>query len=77
MSEIVLTLPDNIAKEAEEFGLFKPRNMTSMLKAEIRRRKSDKFFEMIDRIAEASGEPMSDEEINAEIAAARAERKRK
>ncbi len=75
MSEVVLTLPDNIAKEAEGLGLFKTRNMTSMLRAEIRRRKSDKFFEMIDRLAEVSGEPMSNEEINAEIAAARATRR--
>ena len=76
MSEVVLTLPDNIAKEAEGLGLFKTRNMTSMLRAEIRRRKSDKFFEIIDRLAEVSGEPMSNEEINAEISAARATRKR-
>ena len=75
MSEVVLTLPDNIAKEAEGLGLFKTRNMTSMLKAEIRRRKSDKFFEMIDRLAEGGGEPMSNEEINAEIAEARADRR--
>ncbi len=76
MSEVVLTLPDNIAKEAEGLGLFKTRNMTSMLKAEIRRRKSDKFFEIIDRLAEVSGKPMSNEEINAEISAARVTRKR-
>jgi hypothetical protein len=75
MSEVVLILPDDIAKEAEECGLFKPFIITSMLRAEIRRRKSNKFFEMIDQLAEVSGEPMSNDEINAEIAAARAERR--
>ena len=73
MSEVVLTLPDNIAKEAEGLGLFKTRNMTSMLRAEIRRRKSDKFFEIIDRLAEVSGEPMSEEEVMAEVRAVREE----
>lgn len=75
MSEVVLTLPDEIAKEAEEFGLFRPLIMTSMLKEALRRRKTNKFFETIDRLAEVSGEPMSSDEINAEIAAARAERR--
>ncbi len=77
MSEVVLTLPDNIVEEAEEFGLFKPLIITSMLKEEIRRRKVNKFFEAADRLAALGGEPMTNDEINAEIAAARRDRRRR
>ena len=75
MSEVVLTLPDNIAKEAEGLGLFKTRNMTSMLRAEIRRRKSDKFFEMLDQLNALPDKP-TEEEIAEEIAAYRREKRR-
>ena len=76
MSEVVLTLPDNIVEEAEEFGLFRPLIITSMLKEEIRRRKANKFFEAADRLSALEGEPMTNDEINAEIAAARRDRYR-
>ena len=75
MSEIVLTLPDDVATEASEMGLFSPTLAASIFKAELRRRKVNKFFDTIDRIAAVEGEPMSNEEINAEIAAARNERR--
>ena len=38
MSEVVLTLPDNLVREAEANGLLKPESMAAMLRAEIRRR---------------------------------------
>jgi hypothetical protein len=76
MSEVVLTLPDDLATEAKEMGLFSPTLAASLFRAELRRRKVNKFFETADRLAELGGEPMSDDEINAEIAAARAERRR-
>jgi hypothetical protein len=75
MSEVVLTLPDNIAKEAEEYGLFKPLIITSMLKEELRRRKINKLFETMDRLAELP-DPLTEEEITEEIAAYRRERRR-
>jgi hypothetical protein len=73
MSEVVLTLPDDIAIEANEMGLFKPLLATSLFKAEIRRRKANRLFEAAEMLAEA-GEPMSDEEVMAEVEAAREER---
>lgn len=77
MSEIVLTLPDDVAEEAKELGLFSPKLATSIFKAELRRRRKNRFFEVIDSIAALPGEPLSNEEINAEIAAARAELKQR
>ena len=76
MSEIVLTLPDELAIEAKEMGLFKPLLATSLFKAEVRRRKANRLFEAANRLAEA-GEPMSEEEVMAEVKAAREERRRR
>ena len=74
MSEIVLTLPDEIATEAKELGLFKPLLVTSLFKAEIRRRKANRLFEAADRLADV-GEPMSEADVMAEVKAAREERR--
>jgi hypothetical protein len=74
MSEVVLTLPDNVAKEAEDSGLLKPAFITSMLKDELRRRKVNKLFATMDKLAEL-GDPMTEDEVMAEIRAARTERR--
>ena len=76
MSEVVLTLPDDLAAEAKEMGLFKPLLASSLFKAEIRRRKANRLFEAADRLAVA-GEPMSEEEVMAEVKAVREERRRR
>ncbi len=73
MSEIVLTLPDDVVTEAEEMGLFKPLLVTSLFKDEIRRRKANRLFENANRLARA-GDPMSEEEVMAEVRAVREER---
>ncbi len=77
MSEITLTLPDDLAAEAKEMGLFSPKLAASIFKSELRRRKVNKFFEVIDSIAATSGETMSEEEVNAEIKAYRREKREK
>jgi len=76
MSEVVLTLPDDLATEAREMGLFKPLLVTSLFKAEVRRRKANRLFEAASRLAEA-GEPMSEEEVMAEVKVVREERRRR
>lgn len=76
MSEVVLTLPDNIAEEAEANGLLRPVYVTSMFKEELRRRKINRLFASADRLAEL-GEPMSQEEVMAEVKAVRAERRKR
>ena len=76
MSEIVLTLPDSLVEEARENGLLAPAFMTSMLKEELRRRKVNRLFAAADSLAEF-GDPMSDEEVMAEVRAVRAERRQR
>ena len=70
MSEAVLTLPDNIAKEAADNGLLKPAFITSLLKDELRRRKVNKLFATMDKLAEL-GDPMTEEKVMAEVRSAR------
>ncbi len=74
MSEITLTLPDNLAREAKASGLLKPEFIASMLRAELRRRRVNKMFAAADRLADLD-EPITEEEIAAEIAAAREEKR--
>lgn len=75
MSEIVLTLPDNLAREAEANGLLKPEFIASLLRTEIRRRRVNKLFAAADRLAD-SDEPITEAEIEDEIAASRRKRRK-
>lgn len=75
MSEIVLTLPDKLAEEAKAKGLLKPDSIAAMLRAELRRRRVNGLFSAADRLAYLD-EPMSESEINDEIAAYRLEKQK-
>jgi hypothetical protein len=70
MSQIVLTLPDNLAQEAEANGLLRPESIEALLRAEIRRRRVNRLFATVDRLADLD-QPLTEAEIEAEIAAAR------
>ena len=76
MSEILLTLPDNLAREAEAIGLLKPEFIASLLRTEIRRRRINKLFAAADRLADLD-EPITDAEIEAEITVSRQESRSK
>lgn len=74
--EIKLTLPDNLAREAEARGLLTPQALQQLIDAEVERRRAlDRLFTTLDQLAEVDLPPMSTEELNAEIKAARAERR--
>ena len=73
MAEVVLTLSDNLAREAEANGLLKPESIAAMLRAEIRRRRVNKLFTAADRVA-GLDQPLTEAEVETEIAAARKER---
>ena len=74
MSEILLTLPDNLAREAEANGLLRSEFIASLLRTEIRRRRVNKLFAAADRLADLD-EPLTDVEIEAEIKASRRARR--
>lgn len=74
--EIKLTLPDDLAQEARALGLLTPAAMQRLIDAEVERRhKIARLFETMDKLAALDIPPLSNEELNAEIEAARAERR--
>lgn len=73
---IQVDLPDELAERARRDGIFEPNRFATMVEWEIERGKArDELFEMLEKIRAVSGPPMTMEEINAEIKAARAERR--
>jgi len=78
MTKIEIELPEATAKAAREAGLLTPQALDRLLTDAIRRRQAaDALISIADRVAEAGVEPMSMEEINAEVKAVRAERRRR
>ncbi len=71
--ELQLNLPDSIAREAEAQGLLSAEAIEGLLRAELRRRNIDELFEAADRLA-ALPDPLTAEEIEAEIRTARDEK---
>ncbi len=73
--ELKLVLPDSLAREAEASGLLTPESIESLLRAELRRRRVNKLFAASDRLADLDTPPLTETEIETEIAAARQARR--
>ena len=69
--DIKLDLPENILKEAKEAGLLQPAEVERLLREELRRRRVDELFAAADKLAALDLPPLTDEELEAEITAAR------
>ena len=73
---IELDLPDALVKEAEANGLLQSAPLKDMLITELRRRKAAAGLkDALDRIRGQQGEPMTMQEIQAEVDAVRAKRR--
>jgi hypothetical protein len=78
MTTVQLTLPDDLAQQAKAAGLLTPEALERMLAAALRRRQAvDGLLKVADRVEAAGIPPMSMEEINAEVKATRAERRKR
>src|SRR6478752_3255126 len=75
--EIKLRLPDDVAREAEASGLLEAGSLESLLREELRRRRVDHLFATADHLAALPLPPLSEAELNSEIQAARAHRRRR
>ncbi len=75
MSELKITLPDALAKDAQAAGLLEPRAIERLLREAIRQRAAGELFEAMDKLAALNLPPMSEDEIQAEIEAVRRERR--
>lgn len=75
MTTIQIELPDATAEAARDAGLLTPQALAQMLEEALRRRQAaDSLLSIAGRVAAAGVAPMSMEEINAEVKAARAAR---
>ena len=78
MTTLQITLPDQLAHEAERAGLLSPEALEQLLRDKLKARHVDELSSAMDRMA-AIDDPtiMSPEEVASEIAATRAERRSK
>jgi hypothetical protein len=78
MTTIQIELPDATALAARHAGLLTPQALERLIDDALRRKQAaDALLSIADRVAAAGIPPMSMEEINAEVKAARAERKQR
>ena len=71
--ELKLQLPDSLVREAESRGLLTPQGLEALLREEVQRRRVTQLFEAADRLAALP--PLTEAEVEAEIQAARVERR--
>lgn len=73
---IELDLPESVAEKARAAGLLDPKRVASLIARELSSESDPRsFFEIIREIRAQPGEPMTLEEIQAEVDAVRAERR--
>lgn len=68
MTEITLTLPDELVQQAKAAGLLDPERIQSLLEAELKQRRegAERFFAIVDQLVQLEP-PITPEEIEAEI----------
>jgi Arc/MetJ family transcription regulator len=78
MTTVQITLPDQLAQEAERAGLLSSESLEEWLRKQLRIRAAEELFAAMDRMA-AVDDPtfMSPEEVAEEIRAMRAEKRAK
>ena len=73
---VQLDLPEGLAEKARAAGLLDPKRVATLIARELSSESDQRgFFEMVREIRAQPGEPMSMEEIQAEVNAVRAERR--
>lgn len=75
MMELTVTLPDDLAQRARSAGLLTDSAIQRLLEEAMRREAGRRLMEVAERLHAAGIPPMSEEEIDAEVRAARAERR--
>lgn len=75
MTELKLTLPDALAREAREAGLLTAKAIEALLRDAMRRKAARAFLANAERVAAAGIAPLSDAEIQTEIEAVRKARR--
>lgn len=77
MTKIQIELPDATAQAAQAAGLLTPQALERLLSNALRKQQAAEYLlSVADEVAAIDARPMSMEEIDAEITAARKERQR-
>ena len=76
MTTIQITLPDQLAQDAERAGLLSAESLEELLRKQLKAKAAAELVAMLDRLDAAGNEDyMSPEEVAEEIKAMRAERR--
>jgi hypothetical protein len=76
MTTVTVRLPDDLAQQAKAAGLLRDEVIETLLREAMKKRNVDRLFATMDKLA-ALEPKLTEEEIDAEVAAARAERARR
>lgn len=76
MTTVQIQLPDQLAQEAQRAGLLAPESMERMLREQLRSERIARLKALRQQLTAEAIEPMTPEEIQAEIEAYRAEQRR-
>ena len=72
--ELTLNLPDDLAQRAKDAGLLSNEAIEKLLREQLRRQAGEELRTMLDRV-QSTGTPMTEDEVQAEIDAYRAEKR--
>lgn len=75
MTTVKLELPERIAKEAQSAGLLEPERLAHVLEEALRREAAEEFFAYSEKLRKAGAPTMSEDEVMAEVKAARENRR--
>ena len=77
MTTLTIELPDELAEEARRHGLFAADAVEDMIRDALRRRAGRELLDAANELATAQFPPMTMAEIQREVDAVRAERRRR
>lgn len=77
MTEVTVTLPDDLARKARDAGLLSSEGIERALRDALKREAGRKLLEIAKDVQSAGIPPMSEQEIQAEVDAVRATRRAK
>jgi len=75
MTELVVKLPDDLARRARSAGLLTDSAIQRLLEEAMRREAGRRLLQVAERLHATGVPPISEEEIVAEVKAVRAERR--
>ena len=76
MTNITVSLPDDLAQQAQSARLLRPEALEALLREAMKRRQIDDLFTTMGKLASLAPQ-LTEAEIDTEITAARAERARR